>query len=57
MDPNDKDTSDIEVQPIITLAGDHKVNQVFFEEVEVPKDRLVGTENQGWSVHSKVNGY
>jgi alkylation response protein AidB-like acyl-CoA dehydrogenase len=46
----DMDSPGIEVQPIITLAGDHEVNQVFFENVEVPKDRLVGTENQGWTV-------
>lgn len=40
----------IEVAPIITLAGDHEVNQVFFENVRVPAENLVGAENNGWSV-------
>jgi len=40
----------IEVKPIITLAGEHEVNQVFFEGVRVPKANRVGEENQGWTV-------
>lgn len=40
----------ITVQPIITLAGDHEVNQVFFDNVRVPVGNLVGEENQGWTV-------
>lgn len=36
--------------PIITLAGDHEVNQVFFDNVRVPAEYLVGEENDGWSV-------
>lgn len=40
----------IEVAPIITLAGDHEVNQVFFENVRVPVANLVGAENDGWTV-------
>lgn len=40
----------IKVDPIITLAGDHEVNQVFFDDVRVPKKNLVGAENNGWTV-------
>ena len=40
----------IEVKPIITLAGEHEVNQVFFDEVRVPKANRLGAENQGWTV-------
>jgi alkylation response protein AidB-like acyl-CoA dehydrogenase len=40
----------IKVDPIITLAGDHEVNQVFFDDVRVPKKNLVGEENNGWTV-------
>ena len=46
----DMATPGIEVAPIITLAGDHEVNQVFFENVRVPVDNLVGAENDGWTV-------
>ena len=40
----------VEVKPIITLAGDHEVNQVFFDEVRVPQANRVGPENEGWTV-------
>jgi acyl-CoA dehydrogenase len=44
------DTPGIEVKPIITLAGEHEVNQVFFTDVRVPKSGRLGEENQGWTV-------
>lgn len=44
----DMDSPGIEVRPIITLDGEHEVNEVFFDEVRVPVDRLVGEENRGW---------
>ena len=37
------------VEPIITMAGDHEVNQVFFDNVRVPMANRIGEENQGWS--------
>jgi len=40
----------IRVEPIITLAGEHEVNQVFFDDVRVPKSGRVGEENDGWTV-------
>ena len=43
-------TPGVTVAPIITLAGDHEVNQVFFDNVRVPKSGRVGEENQGWTV-------
>ena len=39
----------ITVRPIITLDGDHEVNEVFFEDVRVPVENLVGEENKGWT--------
>jgi alkylation response protein AidB-like acyl-CoA dehydrogenase len=44
------DSPGLTVRPIITLAGDHEVNQVFFEGVRVPKANRVGEENKGWTV-------
>ncbi|MDA0979676.1 MAG: acyl-CoA dehydrogenase family protein, partial [Proteobacteria bacterium] len=46
----DMDTPGITVDPIITLAGDHEVNQVFLEDVRVPVTNRVGPENEGWAV-------
>jgi acyl-CoA dehydrogenase len=40
----------ISVKPVITLAGDHEVNQVYFDNVRVPIHNLVGPENEGWNV-------
>jgi acyl-CoA dehydrogenase len=40
----------ITVRPILTIGGDHEVNQVFFDEVRVPASNRVGEEGHGWSV-------
>ena len=40
----------ITVKPIINLEGSHELNQVFFDNVRVPKTNRVGKENDGWSV-------
>ena len=37
------------VRPIITLDGEHEVNEVFFTDVRVPAENLVGEENKGWT--------
>ena len=39
----------ITVRPIITMDGEHEVNEVWFDNVEVPADQLVGEENKGWT--------
>tara|TARA_B100000315_G_C14574063_1_gene587063 strand:+ start:676 stop:1332 length:657 start_codon:yes stop_codon:yes gene_type:complete len=46
----DMDTPGVTVEPIITLAGDHEVNQVFFDNVRVPVSNRVGPETEGWAV-------
>jgi len=39
----------VEVHPIISIGGDHDVNQVFLSDVIVPADCLIGPEGQGWA--------
>ena len=39
----------ITVRPIITMDGEHEVNEVWFDNVEVPADQLIGEENKGWT--------
>ena len=46
----DMQTPGVTVRPIITLAGEHEVNQVYFDNVRVPVSGRVGDENQGWTV-------
>lgn len=40
----------LSIRPIITLAGEHEVNQVFFDSVRVPVANRIGEENDGWTV-------
>jgi alkylation response protein AidB-like acyl-CoA dehydrogenase len=39
----------VTVRPIILLDGEHEVNEVFFDNVKVPANQLIGQENQGWT--------
>jgi alkylation response protein AidB-like acyl-CoA dehydrogenase len=43
-------TPGLTVKPIVTLAGDHEVNQVFFDNVRTPVANRIGPENSGWTV-------
>ncbi|MNJ10802.1 Acryloyl-CoA reductase (NADH) [compost metagenome] len=45
----DMKTPGITVRPIITLDGEHEVNEVFFDNVRVPVENLVGEQNKGWT--------
>ena len=38
----------VTVRPIQTIDGGHEVNEVFFDDVEVPYENLIGEENKGW---------
>jgi alkylation response protein AidB-like acyl-CoA dehydrogenase len=46
----DKRSPGITVQPLIHMADKHDFNQVFFDNVRVPADQMVGRENEGWAV-------
>jgi len=46
----DLKTPGVEIRPLIQITGEHGFNQVFFEDVIVPKANLVGQKNQGWMV-------
>jgi alkylation response protein AidB-like acyl-CoA dehydrogenase len=42
-------TPGITLRPIKLIDGGYEVNEVFFEDVRVPADQLVGEENDGWT--------
>jgi alkylation response protein AidB-like acyl-CoA dehydrogenase len=45
----DMKTPGIAVKPIITIEGEHEINDIFFDNVKVPVQNLVGEENKGWT--------
>jgi alkylation response protein AidB-like acyl-CoA dehydrogenase len=45
----DMATPGITLRPIKTIDGGHEVNEVWFSDVRVPANQLVGEENQGWT--------
>lgn len=44
------DTPGVQLRPIQLIDGDYEVNEVFFEDVRVPVENLVGAENEGWTI-------
>jgi alkylation response protein AidB-like acyl-CoA dehydrogenase len=38
----------VEVRPLVNMAGGHEFNEVFFDNVRVPKANIIGEENNGW---------
>ena len=38
----------VDIRPIANLAGRHDFNECVFEGVEIPADRLIGREGEGW---------
>jgi len=44
------DQPGVSVTPILTLAGDHEVNAVFFDEAVSGVDNRIGDEGQGWTI-------
>jgi alkylation response protein AidB-like acyl-CoA dehydrogenase len=47
----------ITVRPILMLDEDHEVNEVFFDNVRVPAENLVGQENRGWTYAKYLLGH
>lgn len=47
----------ITVRPLITIEGTHEVNEVFFDNVKVPGENLVGEINQGWTIAKYLLGH
>ena len=46
----DMKTPGLEVRPLTNMADTHEFNEVFFDNVRVPKENIIGEENRGWYV-------
>jgi len=44
------DQPGVEVAPILSMSGDHEVNQVFFDNAETRVENRIGEEGQGWEI-------
>jgi alkylation response protein AidB-like acyl-CoA dehydrogenase len=53
----DMKTPGITVNPIINMAGHHDFNEVFFDEVRIPKENIVDSVNRGWYVAMSLLDY
>ncbi len=53
----DMKTPGITVRPIIMLDGEHEINEVWFDNVRVPVENLVGEENKGWTYAKYLLGH
>ncbi len=40
----------IEIRPVLRMYGGHSYNEVFFDNFRVPRENVIGEENQGWYV-------
>jgi alkylation response protein AidB-like acyl-CoA dehydrogenase len=53
----DMKTPGITVSPLLLMDGGHEVNEVFFDDVEVPVDNRVHDEGKGWTVAKYLLGH
>lgn len=47
----------IQIDPILSMSGEHELNQVFFDDVRVPIANRLSHENDGWSVAKYLLGH
>ncbi|MGD9602869.1 MAG: acyl-CoA dehydrogenase family protein, partial [Gammaproteobacteria bacterium] len=51
------DTPGIEVRPLVTMTGDASFNEVFFTDVRVPRQQIVGARGDGWKIANALLGH
>ena len=44
------DQEGVDVSPILSMSGDHEVNQVFFDNARTGEKNRIGEEGQGWTI-------
>ncbi|MBE0480846.1 MAG: hypothetical protein IBX68_07695 [Dehalococcoidia bacterium] len=50
-------TPGITVRPLINAVGEHEFNEIFFDDVEVPEEDLLGDNSSGWRITLRLLDY
>jgi alkylation response protein AidB-like acyl-CoA dehydrogenase len=53
----DMKTPGLRVRPIVMLDGEHEINEVWLDDVEVPVSNRIGEENKGWTYAKFLLGH
>ena len=53
----DMESPGVSTKPILLISGNSPFCETFFDDVQVPKDQLVGVENKGWDVAKYLLGH
>ena len=53
----DMESPGVTTKPILLISGNSPFCETFFDDVKVPKDQLIGTENKGWDVAKYLLGH
>jgi alkylation response protein AidB-like acyl-CoA dehydrogenase len=53
----DLNSPGVRVRPILNLAGQEELCEVFLDDVRVPAENLVGKEGQGWTIAKSLLGF
>lgn len=51
------DTPGLDVRPLKTMTGESTFNEVFFTDVRVPADQIVGSRGEGWAIANVILKY
>jgi alkylation response protein AidB-like acyl-CoA dehydrogenase len=46
----DMESPGVEVRPLVQITGDAEFNEMFFQDVKVPKSQILGQAGEGWAV-------
>jgi alkylation response protein AidB-like acyl-CoA dehydrogenase len=46
----DMKTPGVEIRPVVQITGEAEFNEVYFDDVRIPRTQMLGNENDGWKI-------